>query len=379
MTLILKDFNVSPITGFLPEHAPASLQKECFHQWERVVKDLPEFIRAKKLRKTVDSLPEVEFSDLTLKTEDEWKRSYVILSFLGQAYIWMCGKQDVVTTVPKKLAVPWAAVSARLGVKPVINYAASVLYNYQLKDPEKPMDVDNLCTLLSFTGTEDECWFFMVHAAAEVAAGPGLAEMACIFQHMQAKDSPSICKSLDIVRASIKKMKGEVLKMYNHCNPQTFYCKIRPFVDGSMSLTNGLLFEGVDSKHQRYRGASAAQTSSIYAFDKFLGTEHSSKDRESFVMEMRDYMPKEHKAFLEKLEGMPSIREYCKSYGDRHLVACYNSAVEALMNFRNSHFGLVKSYIVKPSGDTEGIGTAGSYFKEFLGGVITDTEKLKLL
>lgn len=166
--------------------------------------------------------------------------------------------------------MPWVAVSHRLGMKPAINYAASVLYNYQLKDPAKPLhpgkpiDVDNLYTLLSFTGTESECWFFMIHAAAEVAAGPGLEAMVHTFQCMKAKDNVSICESLDTVKTSINKMKGEVQKISKNC---TFYEKIRPFITGSVNqdvIPHGLVF---NSEPQKYHGASAAQTSSIYAFD----------------------------------------------------------------------------------------------------------------
>jgi indoleamine 2,3-dioxygenase len=98
----------------------------------------------------------------------------------------MSHKEDVPKKVPKKLAIPWVAVSKRLGVKPSINNSATVLYNYQLKDPAKPITLDNLHSLLSFTGTEDESWLFMVNVAAEVAAGPGLAAMVRTFQHMAA-------------------------------------------------------------------------------------------------------------------------------------------------------------------------------------------------
>lgn len=377
----LADYDVSPITGFLPTEAPAPLGGEYFSQWERVVQDLPQFIKAKTLRDEVDALSELEFSDSTLTSEGEWIRAYVILSFLGQGYIWMNGKEDLVHTVPKKLAVPWAAVSDRLGVQPVINYAASVLYNYRLKTPAKPMHLDNLCTLLSFTGSEDESWFFMVHAATEVAAGPGLDAMVNTFDYMNADDHTSICKSLKVVRSSIDNMKSKVQQMIKGCNPQIFYDIIRPFVSGSKNvdaLPDGLLYEGVDTKHREYRGASAAQTSSVYAFDMFLGTKHSGEEQSEFVIEMRSYMPRAHREFLGKLDRMPSIREYCKNSGNPDLIACFNEAVEALLNFRVLHHGIVTTYVLKPSGYKEKTGTGGSKLGIFLDGVIEDTKALKL-
>jgi indoleamine 2,3-dioxygenase len=382
MALKLSDYDISPATGFLPKQAPAPLRDEYFSQWERVASELPQLIKDKELRERVSSLPEIECSDSTLKSEDEWKRAYVILSFIGQGCVWMSCEEDVMIKVPKKLAVPWAAVSKRLGVKPVINYAASVLYNYRLKDPAKPITLDNLHSLLSFTGTEDESWFFMVHVAVEVAAGPGLAAMARSFQHMAAGDNASICESLKIVQSSINSMKKVSIRMNNGCHPLTFYGVFRPFLAGSMNqdkLPDGLVYEGVDSEPRKYRGASGAQTSSVYAFDIFLGTKHTGQQgQREFVMEMREYMPKEHRAFLEKLSRMPSIRDYCDNAGQPDISAHYNGAAKALLNFRQAHLGLVTAYVVKASGDKETVGTAGSNLKTFLEGVKKDTEALKL-
>lgn len=381
VTIKLADYNVSPVTGFIPVRAPAPLSGEHFSQWERVLKDLPHLIAAKKLRREVDSLPELDCSDSALKSEDEWIRAYTMLCFIGQGYIWMEGKEGLVDILPKKLAVPWVAVSERIGVNPNINYAASVLYNFQLRDPAGPIDMNNLHTIQSFTGTESECWFFMAHVCVEVAAGPGLDAMVCAFQHMANDDHSSLCKSLKAVKSSMKKMEDEARQMYKGCEPNTFYVKIRPFVSGSRDLPNGLIYEGVDLEPRRYRGASGAQTSSVYAFDIFLGTEHSDEGRREFVTEMRAYMPKIHRSFLEKLDRMPSIREYCKRSGNQELISCYNNAVEALLSFRKRHITLVKSYITNPSlkyNTPAETGSAGTYFKDFLGGIRNDTDKLKL-
>lgn len=381
----LSDFDVSPVTGFLSFPAPARLTEGYFSRWERLLEDLPQLIKDKKLRGEVDSLPELEFSDSTLKSEDEWKRAYVILSYLGQGYVWMNGQAGLVDKVPKKLAVPWVSVSEHLRLKPVITYASTVLYNYQLLDPTGPIDMHNLHTIQNFTGTKDESWFFMIHVCVEVAAGPGLDAMAKVFQHMANEDHASICKCLEDVRGSIKGMDKEVRRMYDGCNPTVFFVTLRPFVAGFKDLDafpEGIVYEGVDPKPRKYHGASAGQSSSLYAFDMFLGTKHSGKEQFQFVMAMRDYMPAAHKAFLEKLGGMPPIREYCKNAGNPQLVACYNDTVAALVEFRNNHIVLVTRYVVNqvehsvnPTLDTKG--TGGTEFS-FLKRVRDDTEALKI-
>jgi indoleamine 2,3-dioxygenase len=377
LPLQLADYGVSPVTGFLPRQAPAPLRAEIFSQWEATIRDLPQLIKDKKVRERVSSLPEVEFNDSTLQSEDEWKRAYSVLSFVGQGYIWMGG--DVVKVLPKKLAVPWALVSERLGVKPVINYAAPVLYNYQLKDPAKPLTVDNLQPLLSFTGNEAESWFFMVHVAVEAAAGPGLDAIAHAYQHMAAGDNASICESLKVVRSSITGMKRAATQMYNGCTPRFFFDAILPFLAGSKELPDGLVYEGVDPTPKRYRSASGAQTSTVDAFSTFLGEEYTGPpEQRAFLSDMRELMPKEHRAFLEKLRTMPSIRKYCKNAGQPDLVAHYNDTIQALLSFRETHTGIVRAYVVKASGDDESAGGMGSHIMSFFEGIKKDTLALMI-
>lgn len=382
--LELLDYDVSPVTGFLPSH-PLPPLTGIFSQWEGVLENLSELIKTQKLREEVDSLPDLEFSDSTLKTEEEWLRAHVLLCYLGQGYVWMSGQAGLVNKIPRKLAIPWVAVSDRIGMKPVITFASSVLYNFRLLDPSKPIDMQNLHTIQSFTGTNDENWFFMVHVCVEVAAAPGLDAMARTFQYMEAGDHASICKYLKEVQMSIKGMDREVSRMYDGCNPKTFFVVIRPFVAGFKDLDafpEGIIYEGVDPKPREYHGASAAQSSSIYAFDMFLGTRHMDEKQHQFVMAMRDYMPQGHRAFLEQLGKMPPVREYCKNSGNRELIICYNDAVEALVCFRNNHIILVTRYIinqmehsVNPTLNKRG--TGGTEFS-FLKKVRDDTLALKI-
>lgn len=380
----LSDYDISPETGFLPTQAPARLTG-CFSQWEGLLDNLPQLIKTKKLRDEVDALPELEFNDSTLKNEEEWRRAYVLLCYLSHGYVWMNGQAGLVNSVPRKLAVPWVAVSDRIGLKPIITYASSVLYSFRLIDPVGPIDMHNLHTIQSFTGTKDENWFFMIHVCVEVAAGPGLDAMVRAFQHMAAEDHASIGESLKKVQSSIKCMDKEVSRMYDDCDPTVFFVRLRPFVAGFKNLDafpEGIIYEGVDPKRREYYGASAGQSSSVYAFDMFLGTNHSGNEDFQFVMAMRDYMPPAHRAFLEKLGKLPPIREYCKNSGNPELITCYNDAVEALVTFRNNHIILVTRYVVNrvehsvnPTLDSKG--TGGTPFS-FLKRVRDDTQRLKI-
>ena len=384
MALDLAAFNVSPISGFLPEKAPVPLTEGCFTAWESLLAKLPDLIQNKTLRNEVDSLPELDINS-TLKSEEQWQRAYVVLSFVGMGYVWMNGQAGLVDKVPKKLAVPWLAVSEKVGLKPVGTYASTVLYNFKLCDPGGKIDLQNIHSLHTFTGTEDESWFFMVHVCVELAAGPGLEAMARVYQHMDKGDHTSICRCLETICSSIHNMDEATVRMYDSCDPVVFYVKMRPFFAGFKNLDafpEGIIYEGVDAKPREFHGASAGQSSSLYAFDMFLGTKHSGKKQLEFVMAMREYMPRGHREFLTKLGEMPSVREFCKNSGNPELVSCYNRAVDSLVTFRNNHIILVTRYIVNqkqhsvnPTLDARG--TGGTEF-DFLKRVRDDTEALKI-
>ncbi len=380
MAISLPEYDISEERGFLCDQPPPPLG-DYFAAWEGVFSSLPTFIQSKILREKVDSLPELDFSDCTLNSNQEWQRAYIILSFLGQGYMWMDGEEGLPSMVPKKLAVPWVAVSDYLGRKPVITYAAVVLCNYGLLNPAGPVELDNLYTLQTFTGTSDESWFFKVHMAAEMAAVPGLKAIASVFQHMENGDHEAISKCIEDVSSSLRRMKDTTAKMDKNCDPKTFFVKLRPFY---AFPDKGIIYEGVDTTPRKYHGASAAQTSSVYAFDMFLGTQHSGKEQADFVMAMRNYMPRGHRKFLENLEKMPSVREYSKNSGNVKLISCYNEAVRSLIEFRDDHIILVTRYILNqkkysknPTLDDKG--TAGAPLVIFLKQVRSDTEKLKIV
>ena len=376
----------SPENGFVPKYPPLTiLPGDYFSEWEKVLSRLPQLIRDKKLREEIDNLPEVAFNNSTLKSIEEWRRAYVMLSFLGQGYIWMNGEDNVVNKLPKKLAVPWSIVSKHIGTPPVATYSTAVLYNYGLKDPTACISLDNLYALNTFTGTKDESWFYMVHIMVELAAVPGLNAMAGVFDLMANQDYVAVSRSLNTIQKSLNDMQEAVNKMYEGCDPTTFFVQVRIFQAGSNSdaLPDGLVYEGIGSDEpKKYYGASAGESAVIYTFDNFLGTEFFGKAEHEFIVVMKDYMPQEHRDFLIKLKEMPSIRDFCKQSGNRELILSYNKVIDELVSFRNNHIILVTRYIinqkkhgVNPSLDDKGTGGTGF---NFLKNVRDDTEALKL-
>ena len=373
-----KRFGVSKKYGFIGDVEPLDcLSREIFGEWEDLLSELPQQIKSKTLRKAILELPEVEFSEKTLTTEPEWQRAYLMLCFLGQGYIWMEGEAGIVDEIPQKLAVPWHRVSEHIGLKPVGSYASTVLYNFRVCDPSLPWDSpDNLRVLHTFTGTRDESHFVLVHVLMEMAAAPAICAISEIHELMESKRNEEIMDCLRMMKTSLIKIQEVVAKMYEACDPKTFFVVIRPFFAGSKGLNafpNGILYEGVDTEPKKYHGASAGQSSVIFALDEFLGIVQSG-EVQKFVAAMTDYMPALHQKFLQKQKEMTQFPEYCKKSGSREMIACFNDVVDELVKFRNQHLILVARYIVNqkessvnPSLDNKG--TGGSHAVSFLKGV----------
>ena len=107
------------------------------------------------------------------------------------------------------------------------------------------------------------------------------------------------------------------------------------------------MYEGVDPEPVQYHGSSAAQSSSVHAFDVFLGGTHTGSDTE-FLQTMRHYMPAKHKDFLEVLTGQPSVRKYikqCKGQGpDSWLQWCSGSGVARTSPMLGHNMGTLRLY-----------------------------------
>lgn len=346
---------------------------------------LPELNKEMQLRKAVDELPERDFNGHTLETEEEWRRAYVILCFIGQSYIWGEGQKRLVNKVPKKIAIPWWHVSEHLGVCPVGSYASTVLYNFHLRDPDGEWDEENLSATSSFTGTKDEDGFYESFLLVELAAVPALRAIGHVFEDMASQRDSSVQSCLQSIKQSLQGMRNVTKRMAEKCKPVTFYTDIRPFQAGSKGLDafpDGLIYEGVDSKPLQYRGANAGESSIIYAIDVALGTKHCGEGKD-FLNEMKSYMPQKHREFLEKIAQMSSIRDYCSKSGNKELISTFNETIEELVKFRTDHVILVTRFIVNQrehcvNPTLASRGSGGTDFMHMLKKIRNETLKFKL-
>lgn len=94
-----EDYGVSPDRGFLPSELPLQcLPHPVYDRWERIMNNFQSLLLSKRLRAVIDKLPVLPA--VHLETEAEWRRAYMVLTFLAHGYIWGGDKPSEVPPVP---------------------------------------------------------------------------------------------------------------------------------------------------------------------------------------------------------------------------------------------------------------------------------------
>ncbi|KAI2605678.1 Indoleamine 2,3-dioxygenase [Hypoxylon fragiforme] len=371
---ILSDYGISPNHGFLPDVLPLTrLPDPYYNKWESIGSNLQNLILSKRLRGVIDRLPVL--STVGLEHDAEWRRAYMLLTFFAHGYIW--GGDIPCDRVPPSISVPLLDICEHLEIPPVSTYAASVLWNFKpLFVDEGIDDLDNIATLLTFTGSLDESWFYLVSVAIEARGGPIIPLMLTAVAAAREGDSATVTRCLRAFAERLDDLGGLLRRMHESCDPGYFYNRIRTFLAGSKNmaeagLPNGVIYDDGtgESQYVQYSGPSNAQSSLIQFFDIVLGIEHrptgekpdpaSESEREgrslvpqhNFIRDMRRYMPGPHARFLRDVGAVANIREFVESRGGTDLPLCiaYDACLAMLRAFRDIHIAIVTRYIYLPS------------------------------
>lgn len=286
--------------------------------------------------------------------------------------------------MPPPITIPLLEVCEYLELPPVATYSALVLWNNKPIFPDEPADnLENLAINNTFTGSLDEQWFYLVSVVIEARSAVTLPLMLKAISAARRDDSRVVTECLRKF-AEVLDEQGTILqRMYENCDPQVFYNRIRPFLAGSKdmgdgSLASGVLFDDGTGNGVRacYGGGSNAQSSVIQFFDIVLGVEHrptgvtrndsassgeegtAPKPRHNFLHEMRSYMPGPHRRFLEDVASVANIREYVESRpSNRALCVAYDASLAMLRALRDKHIQMVTRYIIVKSREAKKAGT----------------------
>jgi indoleamine 2,3-dioxygenase len=363
-----------PARGFLPAEDPLVRLPPAFDAWEEVALDLPKLLVAGRVATTLTDLP--PFAADQLRTATELERAMVILSFLGHAYV--LGEGEPRTRIPARLAVPWHEVASRLGRPPILSYASYALHNWRRVDTDGPVALGNIVLLQNFLGGLDEEWFVLVHVDIEHKAAPAIRSLLPAQQAVEKGDSAALTRYLCTVACALEEVCRTLDRMPENCDPYIYYNRVRPYIHGwkdNPGLPEGVVYEGVaeyGQKPQKFRGETGAQTGIVPALDAALGIVHRDDPLRTYLMEMRGYMPPGHRAFVEALEGGPSIRDHVLAHHENHppLREAYNACIRLVERFRTRHLEYAARFIQmqrqkSPLNPTE-VGTGGTPFMKYL-------------
>ncbi|NXG09996.1 I23O2 dioxygenase, partial [Sakesphorus luctuosus] len=387
LPLELSRFQVSEEFGFLlPD--PLTELPAPYGPWMEIAQELPQLIASHQLRSRVHQMPQL--STQHLRGHEELHLAHLVLSFITMGYVWQEGEEGTVQVLPRNLAVPYWEVSEALGLPPILSHADFVLANWRRKDPNRPLEIENLDTIIKLPGGESLRGFILVTLLVEKAAVPGIKAiiraLGAIVQH----DEETLHSALEELAGAIEAMGEALRRMHDYVDPAVFYAEIRIFLSGwkdNPAMPDGLIYEGVSEEPMAYSGGSAAQSTVLHAFDELLGICHSQHST-SFLHRMRDYMPRPHRAFVEEIRRAPSLRQHVLSCGAVRLRTAFNRCVSALADFRSYHITIVTKYITiaaakakarwaelgagagpalgKPPSALEAKGTGGSHIFSFL-------------
>ncbi len=357
-----------PRRGFLPIDDPLPRLPPAFDAWEEAARRLPKLLLSDRLREELASLP--PFPDEPLETERERERAMQLLSFLAHAYVW--GGPEPAERLPARLAVPWTGVASALGRPPVLAYASYTLNNWHRLDPEGPVAIGNLALNQNVYGGTDEDWFGITHLEIEARAVPAIQALEPAQAAAERDDPHALASHLHTIATALDAMGETLRRMPEGCDPYVYYHRIRPYVHGwkdNPALPDGLVYEGVNAfggRPQRFRGGTGAQSALFQAFDAALGVQHERDSLHAYLLEMRDYMPPAHRAFVERLEAGPSVRDSVRSNGHPALLEAYNGCLQRIEAFRQAHLKYAAVYVSKQArqaGDgAAGLGTGGTPF-----------------
>lgn len=367
----LSTFGISPARGFLPEPDPAAALPDEFAPWEGVAGNLPKLLLAGRLRAAVDGLPVLSLEPVT--HEPHLRRAMVLLSYLGHAYVW--GDMPPADRIPAPLAIPWHALSGRLGRPPVLSYASYALDNWRRFDADRAIELGNIAIRQNFLGGADEDWFIAVHIHIEAKAAPILLAIGPALRAVAQRDAAALRGQLETVASTLEVLVHALQRMPEHCDPYIYYRRVRPYIHGwkdNPALPNGLRYEGVDGgggPTLRLRGETGAQSGIVPALDALLGLVHADDPLRQYLAEMRDYMPPGHRRFLERIETSEPLRPFVGEAA-RAVKSAYNACLHWLGRFRTVHLEFAASYIHRQAGSQPGnptaIGTGGTPFMEYL-------------
>ncbi|HWQ70412.1 MAG TPA: hypothetical protein VN494_10770, partial [Patescibacteria group bacterium] len=372
---LMQQHGVSVETGFLAERPLRWLPKDTDHveqandftQLDAMAYALERTISERQVAESIKRLdvPSWSFEDLPWPVVHRLMLIYAMFThaYFREVYPYRNVSELMQDRSPKilpaQLAVPLWRASRRIGMEPTMSYSLYALWNYYRKDPEKPVSLENIELLHSFTGTLDERWFVWIHQAVEVAFAPAIPELlaASLLSRVGDPDSPMLSLSdlgeevivgrmihcLNNATKAARDAVAVLKRMREHCDYGTYFNQVRLF----FTYPNSVVFEGVEDLGdtlQQKLGETGGQTPFMHFQLAAAGIDH---DDDPYFPRMRGYMAKPFRDLVELVKQTSKIRSFVlERRHNKPLVQAYNALIQTIpLDWRIVHMSLVDDYI----------------------------------
>lgn len=372
---VLKMHRISPELGFLGEKPPLHLPYDHSSQWrneyfrklDALAYNLPELIRTKTLHHEIVQLsipPELHLEQLSWAAQNRFMllNAMVTHALFVQIYnypdVSTSQKDEKEKYLLPALAIPLWEISKLTGFVPTLSYGLYIR-NYELLDPQKPVALDNLDLLHSFTGSVDEKWFVWIHQVVEKEFAPAISALLSALLLTSHPDTPGMIQEVTkcLARAcmAMRNVVSTLHRMREHCDPATYFQRVRMFY----SFPRNVIFGGVreiEGKAQNYFGETGGQSPFMHTLLASLGIYPA----DPYFPQMRKHMSKYNRSFVELILHGSHLREYVKRHAVhrpcRPLLNYYHMLVDFVLGWRKEHLSLVDDNIGK-YGDKHGTGS----------------------
>jgi indoleamine 2,3-dioxygenase len=365
--------------GFLPEHDPLTRfpYNSEFSALDEIGRDLPSLLQDHSFRRYARSLEIPLWPEGRVQANDlpQIQLYYLRVGFLASAYINQVGEEPS-RVLPANLAVPLCGACKLLNRPPILSYDGYALYNWKRFQPNQPIALGNIDTIQNFVHLYDEHWFILVHVEIEATAARILDAVATA-QAALAANAPSL------VDGAVEKIAGAVTdqvrvlrRIPEKMSPALYYKTFRPYirffedVEYEAEVPGGRVAAGSAARlRMNFRGETGAQSSIMPLLVAFMKIPHRPSMLTNHLIDMRNYMPAEHRRLLEMVESMPSVRRFASKQN-------YNAVLDAMAEFRSVHYGWAQEYINQWTDDPRG--TGGTPYMKWLKQLIDETLAFKI-
>jgi indoleamine 2,3-dioxygenase len=269
---------------------------------------------------------------------------YVRTGFLASAYINQVGV-PATHALPANLARPLCQVTDEMNRPPILSYAGYALYNWHRLDPAGPIEIGNIDTIQNFVTLYDEHWFILVHVDIEARAASILSAILDLAEQDGWQDRDCVDAAITRIADTVLEQVDVLKRIPEYMSAELYHSTFRPYIQHF----DDVVYLGVDRGPVSFRGETGAQSSVMPLLVTFFKIPHEPNELTRHLQDMRQYMPAEHRALLERVDGYPDVRGVATP-------DVFDRALEAIADFRGVHYRWAMQYIADKVDDPTGTG-----------------------